>query len=157
MSDEIHEEVRDANRSLRELGVSCDWQGKIDRAAKLWSDMKREQQKAEVEAEAKNDMTYHASEIHQDLQDRARQMYEALAHSKRREKIAEIFDRPPIGCDMTQELSRLREHSSMLGQIAGLVAEFCEADTTTLDGVKLMKAELYALRAEQLKREAGWE
>lgn len=107
MSDEIHEEVRDAQRAS---------------------------------------MSYHGSQMHQRIQNGAKDVAEALSRANLHGKIDACF-----------EQSRLREHSAMLGQIAGLVAEFCEADTTTLDGVKLMKAELYELRAEKLRQEAGWE
>ncbi len=54
--------------------------------------------------------------------------------------------------EMTEEeIKELKKYSNMLGQIAGHVEEFCSEDTTTLQGVMLMKAELYELRAQALR------
>lgn len=130
MSDEIHEEVRDdrnerekAYQALRKLNPYLTQEGR-DRI---------------------RSMSYHGSEIHQGIQDRARQMSDMLASCGKK--------RPwkTVGED------EVPDYALMLSQIAGLVEEFCDENTTTLDGVKLMKAELYQLRAEKLRQEAGRE
>lgn len=113
MSDEIHEEVRDAQRAS---------------------------------------MSYHGSEIHLKMQDQAKAMSNVLS------PIKGPYVKVEGGEKVTPEhIARLENHSVMLGQIGMLVEEFCDENATTIDGVKLMKAELYELRAEQLRREAGWE
>lgn len=50
----------------------------------------------------------------------------------------------------TEELTK---HSLMLGQIAGETEEWCsDPHCTTLSAVRLMKAELYELRADRLRQ-----
>ena len=52
------------------------------------------------------------------------------------------------------ETERYKEHSLMLGQIAGHVEKYCESpEMTTLDAVKLIIAENYELKAEKLRWE----
>ena len=47
-----------------------------------------------------------------------------------------------------------KKHSIMLGQIAEVVYDWCEwEECTTLDAVKLMKAELLELRSYKMRRE----
>jgi hypothetical protein len=54
----------------------------------------------------------------------------------------------------THTLDELEKHSAMLGQICGVVDEFCDhEDCTTLDAVRLMKAEIYELRAYKMRNE----
>jgi len=52
---------------------------------------------------------------------------------------------------MTDERER---HSIMLGQIAEVASDWCDwEECTTLDAVKLMKAEVLELRAYKIRRE----
>jgi hypothetical protein len=51
-------------------------------------------------------------------------------------------------------LDDLRRRSAMLGSISHLVAPWRRDHHTTVDGVKLMIAELYELKAKSLRREA---
>lgn len=46
----------------------------------------------------------------------------------------------------------LESHSRMLSQIGCEVEEFCEEEMTTLDGVRLMKAELLELRGYKIRK-----
>ena len=56
--------------------------------------------------------------------------------------------------DMNDEqIEQLKKNSIMLGQIAGYVYEWCDENTTTLEGVILMKAELLELKARILRDE----
>ena len=56
---------------------------------------------------------------------------------------------------MTEERQKeLEAQSVMLGQICGLVDEFCDhPDCTTFDAAKLMKAELLELKAYKMRNE----
>ena len=56
---------------------------------------------------------------------------------------------------MTEERQKeLESYSQMLGMIGGLVIEFCDhPECTTLDAVKLMKAELLELKAYKMRNE----
>lgn len=48
----------------------------------------------------------------------------------------------------------LEGHSRMLSQISGEVEEWCDnSETTTLQAVRLMKAEIYELRAYKIRNE----
>jgi hypothetical protein len=52
-----------------------------------------------------------------------------------------------------KEIQQLTSHSLMLGRIAGEVSEFCtDPNCTTLSAVRLMKASLLQLQAEELER-----
>lgn len=61
---------------------------------------------------------------------------------------------------MTEENSKLlkenkilKGHSQMLGRIASIVRDWCPTeDSTTEDAVRLMLAELYELKSENIKR-----
>lgn len=57
---------------------------------------------------------------------------------------------PDEGFDRT----KLQKHSQMLGQIGSEVEEWCISDQcTTLDAVRLLKAEVLELRGKALRRE----
>lgn len=45
------------------------------------------------------------------------------------------------------------KYGIMLGQIGNYVSDWCGPHTTTLDGVKLVLAELYEMKAEKLRWE----
>lgn len=52
------------------------------------------------------------------------------------------------------EQRELKSHSIMLGQICAESGEWCDSnETTTLQAVRLMKAEIYELRAYKLRNE----
>ena len=51
-----------------------------------------------------------------------------------------------------QEYENLKSHSSMLGQIASLVEDFCEEEETTEMGVRKILSELYFRRSEDVLR-----
>lgn len=53
------------------------------------------------------------------------------------------------------ELVELRRSRQMLGQIAAHVEDWCDEEMTTLDGVKLVLAELYAMKSDKLYGEIG--
>ena len=46
------------------------------------------------------------------------------------------------------EINELKSHSTMLGQIAGYVSNFCEEETTTLQAVMMLKAYWLTREAE---------
>lgn len=51
------------------------------------------------------------------------------------------------------ELDTLRQHSKMLGQIAGEVSDWCnDSRCTTLNAVRYMKADLLRLQADRLEQ-----
>ena len=52
-------------------------------------------------------------------------------------------------CTLTEEeINELKSHSTMLGQIAGYVSNFCEEQTTTLQAVMMLKAYWLTREAE---------
>lgn len=57
-------------------------------------------------------------------------------------KLCEALEERPV---------REFEHGKMLGQIASLVSDWCGPRHTTLDGVKLLLADWYRLKAAQLE------
>lgn len=46
-----------------------------------------------------------------------------------------------------EEIEQLRGYGAMLSQVAAEVEEFCGEDTTTIEGVRRLKAELILRRA----------
>ena len=46
------------------------------------------------------------------------------------------------------EINDLKQHSTMLGQIAGYVSNFCDGETTTLEAVMMLKAYWLTREAE---------
>jgi len=60
----------------------------------------------------------------------------------------------PVGGEYTKRLDDLREHSQMLGQIGLEMEEWCVSEEcTTLDAVRLLKAEVMERRGKMLRQE----
>lgn len=51
----------------------------------------------------------------------------------------------------SQDIKALEFHSQMLGQIASEVEEFCDEFSTTLEGVRELKARYYEAQAELIR------